>query len=191
MRGRSRPSTRRSCWSARWEGAGRWWASASRPRSAGAPGQPGPACDRSASRRRLRQGLQAKSRGSEPLSRDGEISSRRRNSWSLAEAITGPQDNATPILLRLWRLDLIDLGRQDEVVVGEPAGGVGPQLHRDVAPPQEQIRMVALRLGDRGDAVDEIEGGHEALELDGPGQQLVAVSLRHGPAGQLGEQAGD
>ena len=48
---------------------------------------------------------------------------------------------------------MVDLGGQDEIVLGQPADGVGRQFDRDVAVTgQMQVGVMVLSLGDVTDA---------------------------------------
>ncbi len=52
----------------------------------------------------------------------------------------------------------VDLGREDEVVLREPADGVGPDLDGDVAVADEvEVGVVPLLLGQGGDLVEEVD----------------------------------
>src|SRR5919198_5505648 len=70
----------------------------------------------------------------------------------------------------------VDLGGEDEVVVGEALGGVGGEGHRDPAPAQLQVGVVPLRLGEQGDPRGEAEGVAEVAELEDSAQRLVALA---------------
>ena len=58
---------------------------------------------------------------------------------ALANAVVICQDAAVS--------QLGDLGSQDEVVLRQPVGSVGPEVHLDPAPSHQQIGMVPLCLG--------------------------------------------
>jgi len=62
-------------------------------------------------------------------------------------------------------LDLVDLGGQHEVILGQPTRGVGPQLDPERPVGEVEVGVVTLGLGDRRDPVDQLDPGHEALEL--------------------------
>jgi hypothetical protein len=51
--------------------------------------------------------------------------------------------------------------------------------------------VVALRLGDWGDPVDQLNPGHEPFELDGPRQAQVTVRLLGAPARDLFQEPVD
>src|SRR5262245_30028827 len=56
----------------------------------------------------------------------------------------------------------VDAGGEDEVVLGEPAQGVGGQLDGDVAVAGEvQVGVVVLGLGDGADALEELQRRQE------------------------------
>src|SRR5215470_1450757 len=69
--------------------------------------------------------------------------------------------------------EFVDLGGEDEVVLCETAGSVGPEvdLQRSVA--EVEVGVVAFGLGDQSDAVDQLDAGHEALEAQGPGEDQM------------------
>src|SRR5438270_5644189 len=100
------------------------------------------------------------------------------------EAITAASDSSRSKLLRLRRVTLVDLCRQDEVVLGEASGDVRRELDLQRAVGQLKIGMVAFRFGQRGDPVDQVDAGHEALELEGAGDDRPAIPLGEGPAVQ-------
>src|SRR5206468_12369336 len=83
------------------------------------------------------------------------------------EAITAASDSSRSKLLRLRRVTLVDLCRQDEVVLGQAAGDVGRELDGQRAVGEMKIGMVAFRFGQGGDPVDEVDPRHEPLELEG------------------------
>src|SRR6266542_1657423 len=74
----------------------------------------------------------------------------------------GPRRKGLRLLLQL-----IDLGSEDEVVLGEAVGGVGPDHDADFAPFDVEVWVVALTLGDARDLVNKVDGWHEAVELEG------------------------
>src|SRR5713101_1942948 len=61
-------------------------------------------------------------------------------------------------------LQPVDLRRQDEIVLGEPAGRVSPEPDRHRAVADEHVRMVLLGLGDSSDPVHKVDARHEPLE---------------------------
>src|SRR5215831_3671761 len=83
---------------------------------------------------------------------------------------------------------LVDLRRQHEVVHRQASRVVRPQLDAHAAPADQQVRVVALRLGDRRDPVHEVDGCDEVREAELPDELPVAVGLIDLPAGQLPEQ---
>src|SRR5579872_30123 len=103
------------------------------------------------------------------------------------EAITAASDSSTSKLLRLWRSILVDLCREDEVVLGQPAGDVGREVDGEGAVGEMKVGMVAFRLGDGGDLVDQLDARHEALELEGAAEDGPPAPLGEGPAVQEAE----
>src|SRR5207244_1209589 len=71
---------------------------------------------------------------------------------------------SSELLLQLHR-QLIDLRRQDEVILGQAADSVRPDFDRDIAIAyQMQIWMMVFRLRNVADALEEIKGGQEVLD---------------------------
>src|SRR4029453_6614292 len=62
--------------------------------------------------------------------------------------------------------EAVELGGQDEGVVGEAAGGGGGEGGRGPAPAELDVGMVALGLGQQGQTGDEAEGVAEVAELE-------------------------
>src|SRR5438270_11470979 len=62
------------------------------------------------------------------------------------EPITAASDSSTSKLLRLRRFILVDLCRQDEVVLAEASRDVGSEVDRQRAVGQLKIGMVAFRF---------------------------------------------
>ncbi len=75
--------------------------------------------------------------------------------------------------------DLVDPARNLEVGLGQAAEVLGGQGQRHHGEADVDVRVVVGVLGDLGHAVDEIDGFHELVELEGPGEG-VAVHLPFG-----------
>lgn len=84
-------------------------------------------------------------------------------------------------------LQLVDKGRQLEVPGGQSSRVMADQLNNDASPADLQVRMVALRFGDRRQAVDKPDRSHEVVELERPGQ-LAVLDL---PASERAKAVGD
>ena len=68
----------------------------------------------------------------------------------------------------------VDLGRQPEVGVGEPALGVRRERQADLVPAvEEDVGVVVGGLGELGDAVDERDRGGEVREAEVPDDRLL------------------
>ena len=79
---------------------------------------------------------------------------------------------------------LVDLGGQDEIVLRQPADGVRVQFDPHVAIAlQVQVGMMAFVFGDLGDALEEIDAGHEVLHDPILANALAVV--RQSPAVEL------
>ena len=70
------------------------------------------------------------------------------------------------------RLDLqlnrqqVDFRGENEIVLGEAADGVRPDLNKDVAKAGEvDLRMMSFPFGKFGHAVNEVDAGHEVLDV--------------------------
>ncbi len=82
------------------------------------------------------------------------------------------------------RRDLIDLGREDEVVLGQAADGVGEDLDPHVAVALDmQIGMVLFPLGEGGDVVDQFHGLAEVFQADVAADPRAVVG--EPPGGEL------
>src|SRR2546423_12630377 len=104
--------------------------------------------------------------------------SRRRGRAGRAER---DADSPTP--------DLVDLGGNYEVVLGQAARDVGPEVDPKRAVGEVEVGVMGFSLGDRGDAVDELNPWHEALEPESASELEVAFDVRNAPTLQLVEQA--
>jgi hypothetical protein len=82
-------------------------------------------------------------------------------------------------------LDLVDLGAQDEVVLGQATRGVRPEDDPKRTVREVQIRVVGLGLRDGGDPVDQLNPWHETFEAVGFGQLEMAFRLGDRPARKL------
>ena len=69
---------------------------------------------------------------------------------------------------------VVDLGGQDEIALGEAVDFMSPDLEVDPPPSQPDIRMVTLFFRQFTDLVGEIESTPEILELEAP-LQMVCV----------------
>ena len=78
-------------------------------------------------------------------------------------------------------LDLVDLCRQHEVVLGQSTGRVRPELDPKRPIGEVEVGVVALLLRDGGDPIDQLHSRHESLEPEGLGELQVAVGLGHDP----------
>src|SRR5881628_3506070 len=80
----------------------------------------------------------------------------------------------------------VHLGGHDEVVLVQPLDLVRVEDDAAVAPAEADVGVMALRLGDRGDLLDQGQGGGEVGGLEG------ALDARRigieGPARRLAEQ---
>src|SRR6266851_679359 len=77
------------------------------------------------------------------------------------------------LLLQLHR-QLINLRRQNEVVLGQPADGVCPDFNGQVTVTgQMEIRMVSFLLGQTADAVEKVKPGEEVLAPPLPANALA------------------
>src|SRR5689334_16517993 len=85
----------------------------------------------------------------------------------------------------------VDLCRQDEVVLAQAADRVRPEVDAEGAVGQVEVGVVALRLGQVGDPIDELHARHEAFVLERLGQGGVALRLAEVPAVELAEQLVD
>jgi len=65
-----------------------------------------------------------------------------------------------------WTRDLVDFCRQDEVALRQAVNLVGPDCDFDFSPCQEDVRVVALLLGQLSDAVHKLEGLAKVGELE-------------------------
>src|SRR5437868_1360988 len=77
----------------------------------------------------------------------------------------------------------VDLRGQDEIILVQPADLVRPERQVDFVPVNGDVGMVALLLRDLRDAIDELDGLLEILELEAPvkaGRILVKA-----PAGRV------
>src|SRR3954469_8063833 len=92
----------------------------------------------------------------------------------------------TPKITSCSRRDRVDLGPQLEAPVAEPADVVGGERHRDALPPEVEVRVVVLRLGEESDAHDEGDRSRKVPTVEGAGD-LVARAL---PPGELGQPGG-
>src|SRR5829696_3031829 len=83
--------------------------------------------------------------------------------------------------------DLLDLPGELEVLVGDAAGRVVLELHREPAPGHRQIGVVVRGLGQVADRVHQHERGGPAVGLEYPADPPVLVV----PAGQRLQPLGD
>src|SRR6266498_155290 len=90
--------------------------------------------------------------------------------WTTGAVIRGVPDD------RDRSLKAVDLGGEDEVVVGQALGRVGGERHRDPAPAELEVRVVTLAFGEQSDPRGEPEGVAEVAELEGPAQPPVALA---------------
>src|SRR5262249_49406759 len=73
--------------------------------------------------------------------------------------------------------------REDEVALGETVDLVRPDRHADLAPGEQNVRVMSLLLGEVTDLVGEGERRLEVGELEG---LLEVVLVDHVPGGELG-----
>src|SRR5207247_7198883 len=81
------------------------------------------------------------------------------------ELVRCPFDRAP---LRPPQRGVLDLSSELKVLVGDPAGGVGVDLHGHLTPRHREVRVVVRGLGDVPDGVHEHQGGRPAVGLVGP-----------------------
>jgi hypothetical protein len=62
----------------------------------------------------------------------------------------------------------VDLRRHDEIVFVQPLDLLRPQRNRRIAPPERDVRVMTLLLGEAADPVDEAQRCREVRELEGP-----------------------
>src|SRR3954453_13660894 len=86
---------------------------------------------------------------------------------------------------RRGRRHAVDLGGELEVPGGEAPGVVGAQRDLHALPPDVEIRMVVLRLGEEADAHHERDGGREVAAVE-RAHDLVTGPLPLRPIGQAG-----
>jgi len=79
-------------------------------------------------------------------------------------------------------IQTVDLRRHDEITFGQAVDLVGPDGDFGFSPLQQDIRMMALFLGDSADAVDEVESIFEIGEAEGAGD---VVLVDHVPIREL------
>src|SRR5262249_34253888 len=108
-----------------------------------------------------------------------------RRSGSLAEDELAGVAGAQGAAGRPPQDDLLDLLRQLEVLVGDPAGGVRLELHPELAPGDGEIRVVVRGLAQVADGVDRHERLRPALGVVLPPQPAV-LKVPPGQA-QLGD----
>src|SRR2546430_13215126 len=87
--------------------------------------------------------------------------------------------------------DLVDLGGNYKAVTGQAASDLGPEVGPKRAVGEVEVGVMGFSLGDRGDAVDELNPWHEALEPESASELEVAFDVRNAPTLQLVEQAVD
>src|SRR5581483_6477419 len=123
-------------------------------------------CRTRTARPRIRSQRQQKTTASIWPGRTPGINTSRSRRWNSQqvmkliespEAITRASDSSTSKLLRLRRVILVDLCRQDEVVLGEAAGDVGGEVDGQRAVGKMKVGMVAFSFGDCGDPVDQVD----------------------------------
>ena len=87
---------------------------------------------------------------------------------------------------RLLEVDgeLVDLRREDEIVLAEAADGVGPEFDGDVAVAFDvEVGVVGVLFGDAGAIVEEAHAGHEVF--DGPVFADPLAVVGEAPAGKF------
>src|SRR5207237_860505 len=77
--------------------------------------------------------------------------------------------------------DLVDLGGNYKVVLGQAARDVGPEVDPKRAVGEVEVGVMGFGLGDRGDAVDELNAWHEALEPESASELEVAFDVHNAP----------
>ncbi len=87
----------------------------------------------------------------------------------------------------MFALQVVDLGREIGVLFGEPARVVGREGEGDFVPADVDVGVVIRVFGEVGDFVDELDGGREALELEGLRNGFAVES----PTLEGGEVVGD
>ncbi len=83
----------------------------------------------------------------------------------------------------MLRRQILDLGGEVEVFLGDSAGVVGDESEADAVVADVYVGVVAGFFGEFADPIDEAERGDEAFELEGA-DEFAGFNL---PAGKLGE----
>src|SRR5579885_2888731 len=84
--------------------------------------------------------------------------------------------------MALWRQQLVDLRRQDKIILRKPFDRMGIQFNTDVVPGMDgDVRVMALLLGQIADAIDKSQRFLKILEFDVAGQ----LAFWRGPAWYL------
>ena len=103
-------------------------------------------------------------------------------SGELSRIVSGPESPASSRPAASAACQLVDPSGHDEVVAGQPARGVRGERERGASPAELDVRVMALGLGEQGDARDEAECVAEIVEGELAAQRQVALAL---PGGSL------
>src|SRR5205823_6565588 len=133
----------------------------------------------------------------------GQTDGLRLRGDALRAAYLGPgsagraaaEDDAAALAVRgggsRRRGERVHLGGHDEVVLVQPLDLVRVEDDAAVAPAEADVGVMALRLGDRGDLLDQGQGGGEVgrlegaldarrIGIEGPARRLAEATLRLG-----------